>query len=1012
MYQYAAALGADKRAHPSDDVWSILATAEVGDDDGDAGAPERVPARHVLPRAVRGGQRDHAQRDLAGAARVGRAPRRARGPARRPVALGHRHRRGDPVGEPGGRLHAHRHAATPRSAARRSRRATGSRCSSRRRIATSVSSTTRSRFDSAPHAEPPRVVRRRRRALLPGCPPRPARDPHHARRGARRATTGSSSPATSRGRRRDPTRRSRCRSTRCPSACFVVRREPEHTEGGASVETSEFEGRIGRYHWESEPWWPPRPAPPAGAPNVVVVVLDDVGFAQLGCFGSDIETPDHRPARRRRPALHATSTPPRCARRRARACSPAATTTRAAWAASPTSRPGFPGYDARIPRVERVPPRDARAARLRRVRGRQVAPHARRRDAPRRATASRWPLGRGFERFYGFFGGETHQFAPALVHDNHFVHPPRIGRGRATTSPRTSSTARSSSSPTCATSTPTSRSSSTSRPARATRRTRRRRSGSSATAAGSTPGGTCGASRRCARQLASGILPRGHRAVAAARTGCRRGTRSTDDEQRVVRAVHGVLRRLPLAHRPPARPRCSTSSRRPASSTTRCVVAHVRQRRVVGGRRRRLDQRRPRRGTACRAPTRGGARAHRRDRRADASTTTTRGAGPWPATRRSGAGSARCTRAASPTRCIVHWPRGIADPRRACGASTCTRSTSCPPCSRRIGVDRARRRSTGVAQRPLEGVSFAPHVRRRRRARRRTSRSTSRCSAAARIYHDGWKAVDVPPDADRRRPASSRRRGSSTTCAPTRRSATTSRPSEPERLAEHGRRGGGRRPSATRCCRSTTGRSRRSCTSAPTRCAPRQRYVYHPFRAPVPEAVAVNVQDRSHTITAEIDVPAGGAEGVCSSLGSFLGGWALYLLDGRLRYVHNLVGQAASTWSRATRVLAPGAHTVALRYGRDAEQPKLAELLVDGEVVGAARDPAVLAEPVQPHRRRPHVRLRAGAGGERRLRRAVPVHRRARVGRRRGRGPAGRRRRGRGARTRSRASRRRSGHYD
>ncbi len=57
------------------------------------------------------------------------------------------------------------------------------------------------------------------------------------------------------------------------------------------MEQGQFEGRIGRYHWGSQPWWPPEPAAPPGAPNVVIVLLDDVGFAQLGCFGSDIETP-------------------------------------------------------------------------------------------------------------------------------------------------------------------------------------------------------------------------------------------------------------------------------------------------------------------------------------------------------------------------------------------------------------------------------------------------------------------------------------------------------------------------------------------------------------------------------------------------------------------------------------------------------------------------------------------------------------------------------------------------
>jgi arylsulfatase A-like enzyme len=36
----------------------------------------------------------------------------------------------------------------------------------------------------------------------------------------------------------------------------------------------------------------------------------------------------------------------------------------------------------------------------------------------------RWPLGRGFERFYGFLGGETHQYYPELVYDNHQVEPP------------------------------------------------------------------------------------------------------------------------------------------------------------------------------------------------------------------------------------------------------------------------------------------------------------------------------------------------------------------------------------------------------------------------------------------------------------------------------------------------------------------------------------------------------------------------------------------------------------
>ena len=50
--------------------------------------------------------------------------------------------------------------------------------------------------------------------------------------------------------------------------------------------------RVGVTASESTPAWDPPKRPPEGAPNVVVIVLDDTGFAHLGCFGSDIETPN------------------------------------------------------------------------------------------------------------------------------------------------------------------------------------------------------------------------------------------------------------------------------------------------------------------------------------------------------------------------------------------------------------------------------------------------------------------------------------------------------------------------------------------------------------------------------------------------------------------------------------------------------------------------------------------------------------------------------------------------
>ena len=53
-----------------------------------------------------------------------------------------------------------------------------------------------------------------------------------------------------------------------------------------------FPGRIGRTLADSEPHFQERPHPGADSPNVMLVLLDDVGFAQFGCFGSDIETPN------------------------------------------------------------------------------------------------------------------------------------------------------------------------------------------------------------------------------------------------------------------------------------------------------------------------------------------------------------------------------------------------------------------------------------------------------------------------------------------------------------------------------------------------------------------------------------------------------------------------------------------------------------------------------------------------------------------------------------------------
>jgi arylsulfatase len=79
-------------------------------------------------------------------------------------------------------------------------------------------------------------------------------------------------------------------------------------------------------------------------------------------------------------------------------------------------------------------------------------------------------------------------------------------------------------------------------------------------------------------------------------------------------------------------------------------------------------------------------------------------------------------------------------------------------------------------------------------------------------------------------------------------------------------------------------------TPRPQLASPRDRYVYFPDTAEVPEAQAVNVRNRSYTIGALVDIPAAGAQGVLFAHGSRFGGHALYVKDSRLHYINSFVG--------------------------------------------------------------------------------------------------------------------------
>ena len=110
-------------------------------------------------------------------------------------------------------------------------------------------------------------------------------------------------------------------------------------------------------------------------------------------------------------------------------------------------------------------------------------------------------------------------------------------------------------------------------------------------------------------------------------------------------------------------------------------------------------------------------------------------------------------------------------------------------------------------------------------------------------------------------------------------------------------------------------------TPRPQLAAPRDRYVYYPDTAEVPEAQAVNVRNRSYTIGALIDIPAPGAQGVLFAHGSRFGGHALYLKDDGLHYVYNFVGMVEQKIDAAEDVPTGENLILSASFAKDGEDP-------------------------------------------------------------------------------------------
>ncbi len=186
---------------------------------------------------------------------------------------------------------------------------------------------------------------------------------------------------------------------------------------------SAFSGVLGRTIAESTPAWPEPLRARTGSPNVVFIVLDDTGFGQLGCYGSPMNTPNINRLAENGLLFNNMHTTALCSP--TRSCILTGRNHHSNGMSCITEgAEGYPGSNGIIPfengflseillgkgyntyavgKWHLTPSEQASAA----------------------GPYDRWPIGRGFERYYGFLGGDTSQYYPDLIHDNHQVEPPK-----------------------------------------------------------------------------------------------------------------------------------------------------------------------------------------------------------------------------------------------------------------------------------------------------------------------------------------------------------------------------------------------------------------------------------------------------------------------------------------------------------------------------------------------------------------------------------------------------------
>jgi len=185
--------------------------------------------------------------------------------------------------------------------------------------------------------------------------------------------------------------------------------------------TPKFGGVIKEDALQSTPWWAPRIVPPKGAPNVLLIITDDAGFGVPSTFGGVIPTPAMDRIAKAGLRFNRVFSTALCSPTRA-----ALITGRnhhsAGFGVISEQSTGFPGYNSIIAKDK------ATIGRILRDNGYSTSWFGKNHNTPAFAASQvgpfdQWPIGMGFEYFYGFVGGDANQWQPNLFRNTTQIYP-------------------------------------------------------------------------------------------------------------------------------------------------------------------------------------------------------------------------------------------------------------------------------------------------------------------------------------------------------------------------------------------------------------------------------------------------------------------------------------------------------------------------------------------------------------------------------------------------------------